>query len=117
MMEIPRLDDLKQLLDATALQHQIVSHNLANTNTPGFQRKEVNFDAIVAQLDRRSTASIASPESAIVVDSTAAPRRDGNTVDPDREIAELTKNNMRYETLLQLAAHQLQQLQTAIGHS
>jgi flagellar basal-body rod protein FlgB len=117
MMEIPRLDDLKHLLDATALQHHLVSHNIANTNTPGFQRKEVNFNAIVAQLDKDSLARTDSLPSAIRVDPHAAPRRDGNTVDPDREIAELTKNTMRYETLLQMAAHQLQQLQIAIGHS
>lgn len=116
-MEIPQLDDLKSLLHATAVQHEVVSHNLANTNTPGFRRREVNFDAVVAQLGSESASGNAAPVASIVVDHNAAPRRDGNTVDPDREIAELSKNKMRYETLLQLAAHQLEQLQIAIGQS
>jgi flagellar basal-body rod protein FlgB len=117
MMEIPQLSDLKQLLSASALQHQVVSHNLANTNTPGFQRKQVDFAAVVSQLDAPASKAMASGHAPIVVDQTAAPRRDGNTVDPDREISELTKNTMRYQTLLQLAAHQLEQLQIAIGQS
>jgi flagellar basal-body rod protein FlgB len=117
MMEIPQLADLKSLLHATAVQHEVVSHNLANTNTPGFRRREVNFDAVVAQLGAEPGSGGTAPAVSIVVDQNAAPRRDGNTIDPDREIAELTKNKMRYETLLQLAAHQLEQLQIAIGHS
>jgi flagellar basal-body rod protein FlgB len=117
MMEIPQLADLKQLLSASALQHQVVSHNLANTNTPGFQRQEVDFAAIVSQLDAPKSSKMASEALPVVLDRTAAPRRDGNTVDPDRELSELTKNTMRYQTLLQLAAHQLEQLQIAIGQS
>jgi flagellar basal-body rod protein FlgB len=117
MLEIPQLADLKQLLSASALQHEVISHNLANTNTPGFQRKQVDFATVINQLDGPVSAASDERSAPIMTDPAAKPRRDGNTVDPDREIAELTKNTMRYQTLLQLAAHQLEQLQIAIGQS
>lgn len=117
MMEIPQLAELKELLHASAMQHQVISHNLANTNTPGYQRKEVDFAAVVARLDAKDSQSSESSGPPVVIDSIAVARRDGNTVDADRELAELSKNTMRYETLLQLAAHQLEQLQIAIGQS
>ena len=117
MMEIPQLANLKELLQASAVQHQVISHNIANTNTPGYQRREVDFSAVVAHLDARESQASNSEPAPVVVDPFAAARRDGNTVDPDRELAELSKNTMRYQTLLQLAAHQLEQLQIAIGQS
>ncbi len=116
-MEIPQLANLKHLLQASAMQHQVVSHNIANTNTPGYQRREVDFSAVVAQLDARGSQAAKSESAPVIIDSLAAARRDGNTVDPDRELSELSKNTMRYQTLLQLAAHQLEQLQIAIGPS
>ncbi|MGB4265489.1 MAG: flagellar basal body protein, partial [Limnochordia bacterium] len=39
-----RLVDLvTQGLDAASLRHKILSNNLANVNTPGFRRSDVDF--------------------------------------------------------------------------
>jgi hypothetical protein len=35
---------LSQLMDATAMRQQVVTHNLANLNTPGYQRLEATFE-------------------------------------------------------------------------
>ena len=38
---------LVQLLDATAMRHRVLSNNLANVDTPGYTRKDVNFNRIL----------------------------------------------------------------------
>ena len=104
---------LVRLLDAAELRHSVISHNLANVNTPGYQRLEVVFDDF---LDEAGTAqngeSTARP---IVQEEQGLPARaDGNNVDIDREAVKLEKNALSYQTYSQLLASEIQMMQRAI---
>ncbi|HOK55350.1 MAG TPA: flagellar basal body rod protein FlgB [Armatimonadota bacterium] len=98
---------LSKTLDGLALRHKVIANNIANAETPGFTRSEVRFeDKLRAALDGGTTGSakkrISESEASVDVDSTSPTRPDGNNVSIDKEMAELTKNTLRYEALIHL---------------
>ena len=90
--------------------------NLANVDTPGYQRKDVDFHgALQAALgtdgnpDGMSFSAQADPSAAV--------RADGNSVDVDRENAELSQNALEYDALARVAGARIDILKTAMGVS
>jgi flagellar basal-body rod protein FlgB len=114
---------LTKVLDGTALRQRTLAENVANVDTPGYQRKDVSFSE---QL-KEAVANAAAPESAMRRLEEVAPsvsvvqsktlRPDGNTVDIDKEMAEMSKNTLEYETAAQLLDGKLRLLRTAITGS
>lgn len=111
----PQLESLARAASFSALRHQVLSRNLANVNTPNYQREEV---AVVS-----SPGSAASPRDMdssglqVVKDLTPSNRSDGNNVDVDAEIGMLQQNAMTYQTVMQLMASQLDTMRRAMDGS
>lgn len=109
-----QFDALRRSLDAAAIRHRVLSQNLANINTPGYQRLDVRFEDLLDERigdDRRlSTGAL----SEVHVDPDAQPRADGNSVDVDIELAEVNKNSLAAQTYIQILASKLQIMRTAI---
>ena len=75
----------RQLNRAVARQ-QVATGNLANLDTPGFRAKEVAFS------DTLDATLLAADDVPIVTEAADLPaRRDGNTVQIDREILNMTR--------------------------
>ena len=76
----------RQLNRAVARQ-QVAASNIANIDTPGFRAKDVQFaEALDASLQ------VSAPDAPIVADAEGLPaRRDGNTVQLDRELLNMTR--------------------------
>ena len=108
---------------ATARQ-QALSDNLANVDTPGYVRKDVDFhDALKAALAGSTGATptagassldgmsfTAQPDS-----SSTAMRVDGNSIDIDKESSSLAQNALEYQSLEQVARSRIEILQSAMG--
>ena len=90
------------------MRHRVLGHNLANVNTPGYQRVDVRFEDLLTRSDTPLG-------SRIVVDPNAIPRGDGNTVDIDREINEINKNSLAATAYIQILASKLSMMSTAIS--
>ncbi len=95
-------------LDAASLRHQVIANNLANVNTPGYKRQEVQFENQLAQaIAQRDNpcASACSPMSAvqprIVTVNTTSERADGNNVDMETEMVNLAANTLNFDVLSQ----------------
>lgn len=103
-------------MHGASLRQQALSDNLANVDTPGYVRKDVDFqDAL-----RSALQSGADPESvsfSIQPDASAPVRADGNSVDIDQESSDLAENTLTYESLAQVASSRIQILQSAMGVS
>ena len=98
---------LAKSLDGVGLRHKVIADNIANAETPGFTRSEVVFEEKLKQaFEAGDEASISrrirDVEGEIREDSTSPARPDGNNVSIDKEMAELAKNTLRYEALVQL---------------
>jgi flagellar basal-body rod protein FlgB len=113
-----QFDLLGRLIGATEVRHRAISNNIANVNTPHYQRIDVEFEEQLAKELSGSTRSKgestirAKPE--MVLSQGLTPRMDGNNVDIDREIGQLNQNAMMQQTYIQLLSTYLDQMRTAI---
>ncbi|MDK2836580.1 MAG: flagellar basal-body rod protein FlgB [Thermosediminibacterales bacterium] len=122
---------LEKTLDSVWLRNEIIAENLANVDTPGYKSKEVVFEQILRNemMKRGSKMKIArthplhitneydvvniKPE--IRIKNNSSLRNDKNNVDIDLEMAELTKNTLKYDVLSQLIKKHFQNLQSVIS--
>lgn len=109
----PNADGLARLMDASDLRHRVISHNLANVNTPGYHRMDVDFEQALAQHMREANPGSEMPQPTVFEEQGLQARTDGNNVDIDREIGELNRNAMLFQTYSQLLAVQLDQMRRA----
>ncbi len=103
MFATPAISSLRLVMDDAALRHQAISSNIANINTPGYQRMDVSSSftqAMNSALDRLSDGQQVSelPTGRIETASEQNPARpDGNTVQLEQEMVSLASNSARYE--------------------
>jgi flagellar basal-body rod protein FlgB len=111
---------LTKVLDGTALRQRALAENVANVDTPGYQRKDVSFSEQLREaVDNASGTDSAfrrleevTPGISVAQSKTLRP--DGNSVDIDKEMAEMSRNTLEYETAAQLLDGKLRLLRTAI---
>ena len=119
---------LDKALDASNLRETVITNNLANVNTPGYKRREVDFESLLQQeldkvkwnsLDEKlEEGELGHRESGVHFDMQAYGynyRLDGNNVDVEVENAELASEQLRYELLADSVTQEFSRLQTAIG--
>ncbi|AEF17368.1 MULTISPECIES: flagellar basal body rod protein FlgB [Thermoanaerobacterium] len=123
------VDLMSKALDASELRNEVISNNIANVDTPGFKRSDVNFESILNDAinsnkltgfvtDKNhipiNSTSIDNIEPQIVQDNSTSMRLDGNNVDIDVEMSNLAKNQLYYDALAQRVSGELNSLLTAI---
>lgn len=95
------------------MRHQVLSQNLANANTPGYHRLDVNFEEQLAQvMAGEKSAESLTPQ--IVEDNSGSMRADGNNVDVNTEVGQLGKNAMLYKMYTELLNSQFRSMQQAM---
>jgi len=106
----------KHLIDAALLRHQALSSNVANLQTPGYKRVdlEADFEAKLAdQIKKGSLDNLVSPK--LVEDPSAiAVRPDGNNVALEEELMQINQNSLNYQFLAQYISDAANTVQTAI---
>jgi flagellar basal-body rod protein FlgB len=107
---------LEKALLGSSMRQRVLADNIANVNTPGFKRSEVDFQATLADaLDESGATSLAKLSFTPQVDGGTAVRADGNDVDIDAEIASLTENSVTYQAIVAVTKERVRMLQTALG--
>jgi flagellar basal-body rod protein FlgB len=110
-----QFDLLQQLLTLSDVRQHVISQNVANVNTPGYQRLDISFEETLSQLledgEKGRTAEV---EPVIREAGGAAVRADGNNVDIDREMGALNRNALIYQTYAQVLASRLATMRSAI---
>jgi flagellar basal-body rod protein FlgB len=120
--------------DALKLRSQrteILARNLANADTPGYQARDIDFKAALAQAAGGADAPVAlktthANQIATPVDAGGetnpnmkyrvpmAPALDGNTVDVQMEQANFAENSVRFQATLTFLNSRFRGLLTAI---
>lgn len=107
---------LEQAMQGAALRQQVLSNNVANANTPGFVRSDVDFHAQLADaLEQGGEQAVENLSFAPTPDRSGATRVDGSNVDVDVEMTSMAQNALDYQTLAAVAKTRLRLLQIAIG--
>jgi flagellar basal-body rod protein FlgB len=105
---------LQAAIRGSGLRQTALAQNVANANTPGYQRKDVDFESSL----RAAMAGGQDPDTlqfGVETDASAPMQPDGNSVDIDTESAKLAENGLSYESLVTVAKGRLEILQSAIG--
>jgi flagellar basal-body rod protein FlgB len=106
----------KVLLDATAARHEALAANIANVETPGYKRVDLSkgfSESFAAHLRSGETANM--PQATIEEDPDAqTASQNGNNVQLDKELMEVSANSLQYDTLTEFVSGSLKQLQMAI---
>jgi flagellar basal-body rod protein FlgB len=107
---------LQAAIRGAGLRQTALSQNIANANTPGYQRKDVDFESSL----QAAMADGANPDNlqfSVETDPSAPMQPDGNSVDIDAESAKLAENGISYESLVSVEKTRLEILQSAMGAS
>jgi flagellar basal-body rod protein FlgB len=110
---------LQRAMAGASLRGQVLANNIANANTPGFHRSDVDFHSVLASaLGQGATpASVRRAGFSVATDSGGVMREDGSNVDIDREMSQLSQNTLEYQALVSVASARVGILKTAIGGS
>ena len=120
--------------DALKLRSQrteVLARNLANADTPGYQARDLDFKAALAQATGGADAPVAlktthANQIATPVDANGetnanlkyrvplAPSLDGNTVDVQMEQASFAENSVRFQATLTFLKARFRSLMTAL---
>jgi flagellar basal-body rod protein FlgB len=108
---------LESAIRGSAMRQTALASNVANANTPGYRRQDVDFHGALrsAMSAGDNGAGVESVAFSATTDSSAPMQADGNAVDIDVENATLAKNGLEYEALVSIAAARIQILKSAMG--
>lgn len=93
---------LSLALDAATMRQQAIAQNIANANTPAYQRVGVSFESRLAAL-KDGTGQVAAPSLSTL--SNYRPAFEyagvpGDGVALDKEVADLSENALHHHSLL-----------------
>ena len=122
--------NLSRSMDLRAAGHRTISSNIANIDTPNYKAFDFVVNEEMKKLEQApdNIKPVATHPEHISSDANGfnqynckvressehSLRNDGNTVDLDREMAEMSKNNLMYNVSAQLLTKKIQQLMSVI---
>lgn len=117
ILNSPNFNYLPRAMTAATMRQEVISHNIANVNTPNYRKTAVEFEELLAkeiygedtegklQIIRTRDKHLPAQHLPIhatptmVEDNTTIMRTDDNNVDIDIEMATLLKNQMYFNAL------------------
>lgn len=118
---------LAKSMDLTAQRNKVIASNVANTETPGYRAKDLNF---ANELERAFSAKdtkgmqISHPKhiatsagnglATIIEDQSGVTKPDGNNVDLDLQMGQLSYNSGKYSSAANLLRKKLSFLKMVI---
>lgn len=127
------IQGVERSLDALSMRHSAVASNIANINTPGYQKVEVNFEEALIDALHRSTPKHGSGEPDMMdgmeitsgspnvmlswqpvmsKSETGAQRLDGNKTTVETEMSGMAHNAVKYNALASVVAKEFQLLKS-----
>ena len=103
-----------RLMDATAIRHDVLTHNLANQNTPGFRRKTVQFETLLQDAQLRGDEAAAGIVPEVVEDHLTPTGPDGNNVNLELEHNAIRENELLFNTYAAIMRSNFDLMQSAI---
>ena len=125
-MEVKAFDTYGQALKLRAFRNQVLSANIANTDTPNFKARDIDFKAALGAA-RGDTTTLRTTSDRHVGSFSTSPiglevlyrvpmqsSLDGNTVETDVEQAAFAENALQYRTTLQFLDGSIRTLKYAL---
>lgn len=111
-LPIDSMGDTGKVLDVIAKRQKVLGQNLANADTPGYVRKDVNFGQYL------NTTGSGNLETKLADKFGPSPSFDettGGLVNPANELMELQKNSIMYTMATRRMSNIITEMKTAIN--
>lgn len=120
-----KIDLMGKALNGSWLKNSVISNNIANVETPGYKKQTVNFEEVLknqmnynqsvtmTKTNPKHIASAYSEDIKVETVNDTSYRVDENNVDIDVENAEMAKNTIYYNTVVNEVNGQFSRLKTA----
>ena len=119
---------LDKAADASWKRETVLANNIANVDTPGYKRKDLDFEGVLKQeLGRCKHTSLDTKIENLHMDhlnptvytdlSNYSYRLDGNNVDIDTENVTLASNELKYNGIMGAVQTEFANLKTAMSGS
>jgi flagellar basal-body rod protein FlgB len=106
---------LERAAAGAAQRQTALAGNIANANTPGYQRRDVDFHSALSAAMQDGRDAVANVTFTTKTDPGQAMRADGNGVDIDVESANMASNALEYDALMSVARGRIDVLESAMG--
>ncbi|MEQ1904034.1 MAG: flagellar basal body protein [Pirellulaceae bacterium] len=107
-IQISQSQVLRNALEFASQNHRVISQNMANLNTPGYQSLELLAEQLATGASQHLAEFQTKPVEGL------QERPNGNNVDLDTEMSNMRRNDLVYQTLTQLLGAKVDMLKTAI---
>ncbi len=114
---------LEKSLDLYLTRHSVIADNIANAETPNFKARQVEFEdslqkaigdnSILGEENVQQAVASVAPQVHHITETGLG--QDLNTVDMDKEMAALSKNDTKYSAAAQLINRKFSLLRYAIS--
>jgi flagellar basal-body rod protein FlgB len=122
-------DVLRRGLTFSSYRHDLIANNIANNSTPGYRRREVDdFKGFIQAKMNPETPAYVTHENHMPFNYESFDRllftkqpndtdvkSDGNNVDLDKEVVNMSNNSVYYSTLATVLNKKFRVLKTAIS--
>jgi flagellar basal-body rod protein FlgB len=114
---------LERLIASSAIKHKVLASNIANSDTPGYKAKDVEFKAVLDDtqlaLNTTNNRHIGITNDSMDINKMLTFQQrpswgDGNNVEPDMEMAEMTENALFYDASAKLLSSKIRMFKEAI---
>lgn len=116
---------LDKAADASWTRETLIANNIANVDTPGYKRQDIDFQALLRKelsgykyvsLDEKiSNLDVSRLKPEVYTDAAGySYRLDGNNVDIDTEQVELASEQIKYQALATSITSEFERLRTVI---
>lgn len=121
---------MTKALNASWKRNEVISSNIANVNTPNYKKASVEFESLLQSFLKTDSVagktthqkhipigirSLNELDYRINTQKDFMTRRDGNNVDIDVEMGELSKNIINYNTISTQMNNSFKRLRSAIN--
>lgn len=108
-------DNLQRALGRTTERHARLTANLANVNTPGYKRQDLDFGITLDQeVGRTGRLSQWRRERLDRQSDSTSLRNDGNNVDLEREVFAMAETELRFQALTDMTSRYFSGLKNVI---
>ena len=116
---------LNKAADASWLRNEAIANNIANVDTPGYKRQDVDFESVLQKALRNSRYETTDAKVSALKNKNISARTftdykdfsyrlDGNNVDIENENIMLAENQLKYQGLMSSISQEFVNLQTVM---
>ncbi|NQZ57275.1 MAG: hypothetical protein HRT88_07375 [Lentisphaeraceae bacterium] len=91
---------LSKMMELSTTRQKVIASNLANATTPGYIRKELDFESELRKFVINGDLSgLKQLKGEVVSDETHTPKNDGNNVRISEEMNEMSQNGILFSLM------------------